>query len=58
MKHGVTAYLLYNGSATYIYWRAEPFREGEAKASPNRASELVGVDPKADDLLMARLKGG
>ena len=30
----------------------------EAKASPNRATELAGVDPKADDLLMARLKGG
>jgi hypothetical protein len=33
-------------------------REGEAKASPNRAFESVGVDPKPDDLLMARVKVG
>ena len=31
---------------------------GEAKASPNRANQFLDVDPKADDLLMARLKGG
>ena len=37
---------------------------GEGKPSPNRAHavgndcELLGVDPKADDLLMARLKVG
>jgi len=33
-------------------------RVGEAKASPNRATESVGVDPKPDDLLMARVKVG
>ena len=31
-------------------------RVGVAKASPNRASQSLGVDPKPDDLLMARLK--
>ena len=31
---------------------------GEAKASPNRANESVGVDPKPSDLLMARMKVG
>ena len=30
----------------------------EAKASPNRAPESVGVDPKPSDLLMARMKVG
>ena len=32
--------------------------EGAGKPSPNRAIQLLGVDPKADDLLMARLKVG
>jgi hypothetical protein len=34
------------------------FREGAAKASPNRATQLLDVDPKPDDLLMARMKVG
>jgi hypothetical protein len=33
-------------------------RGGAAKASPNRANESVGVDPKPSDLLMARMKVG
>ena len=36
-----------------VFWTG-----GAAKASPNRALELVGVDPKPDDLPMARLKRG
>ena len=35
---------------------AKPLGEVEAKASLNRASELRGVDPKRDDLPMARVK--
>ena len=29
-----------------------------AKASPNRANQSLGVDPKPGDLLMARMKVG
>ena len=36
----------------------KPVGGGAAKASPNRATESVGVDPKPDDLAMARLKRG
>ncbi len=32
--------------------------EGEAKASLNRATKLHVLDPKPDDLVMARLKVG
>ena len=32
------------------------FRESVAKASPNRAIQLLGVDPKPSDLSMARMK--
>ena len=40
--------------------RSELNRLGEAKRKRVRTGreELAGVDPKADDLLMARLKGG
>ena len=31
-------------------------KRAEAKASLNRASESLGVDPKRDDLPMARVK--
>ena len=34
----------------------KPVGEGAAKASLNRASELHALDPKPDDLAMARLK--
>ena len=33
-----------------------PWDGGEAKASPNRANESRGVDPKPGDLSMARVK--
>ena len=33
-----------------------PCGEAVAKASPNRAFELGGADPKRDDLPMARVK--
>ena len=52
----MTAYLLYNGSATYFSVASLTDREGVAKASPNRASKLLGVDPKPSDLSMARMK--
>ena len=34
----------------------KPVGEGAAKASLNRAIELVALDPKPSDLSMARLK--
>ena len=36
----------------------KPVGGGVAKASLNRASELPALDPKPDDLAMARLKVG
>ncbi len=54
----MTAYLLYNGSATYISVARLTVRGAVAKASLNRAIESLGVDPKPDDLSMARLKVG
>lgn len=33
-------------------------REAVAKASLNRATESLGIDPKPGDLLMSRLKVG
>ena len=36
----------------------KPVGGGAAKASLNRAIELHAVDPKPDDLAMARLKAG
>ena len=53
----VTACLLHNESASYCY-AARLSRQGEAaaKASPNWAIELYGVDPKPGELPMARLK--
>jgi hypothetical protein len=35
-----------------------PCGEAVAKASPNRANESLGLDPKRSDLPMARLKRG
>ncbi len=53
----VMACLLHNESASYCY-AARLSRQGEAaaKASPNWATELYGVDPKPGELPMARLK--
>ena len=36
--------------------KVKPIGVAEAKASPNRAIELQGVDPKPGDLSMARMK--
>jgi hypothetical protein len=36
----------------------KPVGGGAAKASPNRATEFVGLDPKPSDLAMVRLKVG
>ena len=38
--------------------KLKPLGVGEAKASLNRAIQLLGVDPKPDDLSMARMKVG
>ena len=36
--------------------KLKPLGVGAAKASLNRANELVGLDPKPGDLVMCRLK--
>ena len=36
--------------------KLKPVGEGAAKASLNRASEFVALDPKPSDLAMSRLK--
>ena len=54
----VTAYLLYNGSATYFHGKLKPYRGGVGKPSLNRAISRMGVDPKPGDLSMARVKRG
>ena len=36
----------------------KPAGEGAAKASLNRATKFVGLDPKPSDLAMVRLKVG
>ena len=36
--------------------KVNPSGEAVAKASPNRAIELLDLDPKRSDLAMARLK--
>ena len=54
----VTAYLLYNGSASWSGSKLKPLGVGAAKASLNRANELPGSDPKPGDLAMGRLKVG
>ena len=38
--------------------KVKPTGGAAAKASPNRAIQLLDVDPKPDDLPMARLKVG
>jgi hypothetical protein len=54
---GLTACLLLNESASYCLQReVKPLGGAVAKASLNRASKLQVVDPKRDDLPMARVK--
>ena len=38
--------------------KLKPIGEGAAKASLNRATKFVGLDPKPSDLAMIRLKVG
>ena len=46
------------GQRVSLCSKLKPIGEGEAKASLNRAIELHGLDPKPDELAMARLKAG
>jgi hypothetical protein len=53
----LTACLLHNESASYVYAaRLSRIGGAVAKASLKRAIQLRGVDPKRDDLPMARVK--
>ena len=44
------------GQRLSVASKLKPIGEGAAKASLNRATELVALDPKPSDLAMARLK--
>ena len=44
------------GQRLTVCSKLKPVGEGVAKASLNRATELHAVDPKPDDLSMARMK--
>jgi hypothetical protein len=55
---GVMAYLLYNGSASYVSVARLTVRGAVGKPSLNRANQSLGVDPKPVDLSMARVKVG
>ena len=44
------------GQRVSLSCKLKPIGVGAAKASLNRASELVGLDPKPGDLVMCRLK--
>jgi hypothetical protein len=55
---GVTAYLLYNGSATYFSVARLTVRGAVGKPSLKWAIQSLGVDPKPGDLPMARVKVG
>ena|GEM_PF-4108604 len=52
------AYLLYNGSASYVSVARLTVRGAVGKPSLNRANQSLGVDPKPVDLSMARVKVG
>jgi len=54
----LTACLLHNDPASYPHQRqVKVFSTGAvAKASPNWATKLMGVDPKLSELPMARVK--
>ena len=53
-----TTCLLHNEPASYSQGQGEADCRAVAKASLNRAIQSLGVDPKPDDLPMARLKVG
>ena len=44
------------GQRVNLLSKLKPLGVGEAKASLNRATEYVGLDPKPGDLGMSRLK--
>ncbi len=44
------------GQRVSLASKLKPVGEGAAKASLNRATEFVGLDPKPGDLAMGRLK--
>ncbi len=44
------------GQRLSVTSKLKPIGGGAAKASLNRATELVALDPKPSDLAMARLK--
>ena len=44
------------GQRVSVGSKLKPLGVGAAKASLNRATELDGLDPKASDLAMTRLK--
>ena len=44
------------GQRVNLTSKLKPIGVGVAKASLNRASEFVELDPKASDLVMSRLK--
>ncbi len=46
------------GQRVSLCSKLKPLGVGEAKASLNRATKLHELDPKPDDLVMARLKVG
>ena len=46
------------GQRLKVTSKLKPIGEGAAKASLNRATEFVGLDPKPGDLVMGRLKVG
>ena len=55
----MTAYLLYNGSATYFLVASLTFnKESVGKPSLNKGFKSLEVDPKPSDLFMVRVKMG
>ena len=46
------------GQRVSVRGKLKPIGEGGAKASLNRATKFVGLDPKPSDLAMVRLKVG
>ena len=52
----MTAYLLYNGSASFCRQRAQAVRRRRSESECEERVELPVEDPKPGDLAMARLK--
>ena len=52
----MTAYLLYNGSATYFSVARLTIRGAVGKPSLNWATQSLDIDPKPSDLSMSRVK--